>query len=261
MKEARIHVDHIRTDFDQIRAAVETDTVAGYRMDMELGAKFPPIDVFYDGASYWLSCGLHRLAAARALYQEGASDGTIHARIRSGGARDAVAYAISQMRVVNKDEGHPRRGYSPADRRIAIEQALKIPELAGLSDRSLAEKVGVSHEFVRKTRERVSTVDTSTQPAGKREESPGQNSTHGGQKRVGRDGVAQPAKKRNPDPEEERRKKERDKKRRERARRREESQPIEKTCPACQGRIQCICQCGHEHKCKECRGNGTVKGD
>lgn len=44
----------------QPRAACEASRVDEYASDMKEGAVFPPVDVFYDGAKYWLADGFHR---------------------------------------------------------------------------------------------------------------------------------------------------------------------------------------------------------
>jgi len=60
-----VPLDRIRIDGDT-QPWVATDlTVAekyAYAMTV-LGAKFPPLDVFFDGTDYWLADGFHRHSA------------------------------------------------------------------------------------------------------------------------------------------------------------------------------------------------------
>jgi uncharacterized ParB-like nuclease family protein len=62
-----------------LAAAVE------YGEELEAGAKFPPVVVFYDGEKYWLADGYHRLAAHATAGKE-----TIAAEVHEGTKRDAI---------------------------------------------------------------------------------------------------------------------------------------------------------------------------
>ena len=54
------------------RAEFRDDWVGEYALDMENGAAFPPIVVFFDGTSYWLADGFHRTGcSALALKKKG----------------------------------------------------------------------------------------------------------------------------------------------------------------------------------------------
>ena len=48
----------------QPRATINPQTVSDYMNDMDSGAEFPPVDVFYDGHNHWLADGFHRINAA-----------------------------------------------------------------------------------------------------------------------------------------------------------------------------------------------------
>ena len=64
MKELK--VSDIRIDGGtQIRKQLNQDKVNEYAEQMEEGVVFPPITVFYDGSSYWLASGFHRLFAEK----------------------------------------------------------------------------------------------------------------------------------------------------------------------------------------------------
>lgn len=132
----------------QTRAKIDADTVRDYADAMTDGATFPAITVFYDGTAYWLADGFHRLAAAKGL---GWRD--IDADVKQGTCRDAILYSVG----ANALHGLRRTN---ADKRRAVECLLNDEEWSGWSDRKIAEKCGVSHEFVRCLRPSLSTVDS-----------------------------------------------------------------------------------------------------
>lgn len=141
----------IRTDGGtQARAALDPATVAEYVEAMRelLYAqngmeRIPPIVVFHDGAAYWLADGFHRLAAYQQLQQEArpAPPQTIRADVRQGTRRDAVLYAAG----ANADHGLRR---SAADKERAVLALLQDEEWGQWSDREIARRCKVSHEFV-----------------------------------------------------------------------------------------------------------------
>jgi hypothetical protein len=103
-------------------------------------AAFPPIIVFFDGETYWLADGFHRLEANKAV-----GNVSIAADVRDGGRREALAFSLS----ANAEHGLQR---TRADKRRAVEAALKDPEWAKLSDRDLAKLCKVTHPFVGQVR-------------------------------------------------------------------------------------------------------------
>jgi hypothetical protein len=61
----RLPVNLIRTDGGtQARVSLSQRVVAEYALAMQQGHSFPPVVVFYDGTSYWLADGFHRLNAS-----------------------------------------------------------------------------------------------------------------------------------------------------------------------------------------------------
>jgi len=130
----------------QPRAEIDQDVVAEYAELMEAGAKFPPIVVFTDGATYWVADGFHRYWAIRRLKRE-----KIDCEVHQGTVEDARWYSYS----ANQTHGLRR---SNEDKRKAVLAALRHPKGAKLSDGKLAEHVGVSQPFVSKVRRESETT-------------------------------------------------------------------------------------------------------
>lgn len=134
----------IRTDMGtQTREAVDDDVVLEYAAAMEAGAKFPPIVVFYIEAQgeYVLVDGYHRLLAHRRVWPERAID----AEVLEGNLYDAQWYSYS----ANKTHGVRRNN---PDKVRAVKAALLHPHGAEMSDRQIAEHVGVSNDMVSRHR-------------------------------------------------------------------------------------------------------------
>lgn len=132
----------IRTDGGtQPRAMIDPDLVEDYAEAMKDGAKFPPVVVYYDGESYWLADGFHRLNAHLKLGRK-----RIEAEIRSGTVRDAILCAVG----ANASHGKRR---SLDDKRRAVEQLLRDEEWGQWSDREIACRCAVTHPFVGKIRQ------------------------------------------------------------------------------------------------------------
>jgi preprotein translocase subunit YajC len=105
---------------------------------------FPPIEVFYDGESYWVADGFHRLAATmEAGFKE------IIADVRQGTHRDALLYSAG----ANSSHGLRRTN---GDKRRAVGILLKDEEWAKWSDREIARKCGVSDRLVNNIRSELS---------------------------------------------------------------------------------------------------------
>ena len=65
-----IPLSRIKDGGAQMRAEMNVDLINEYAEAMLNGAVFPPIDLFYDGADYWLGEGYHRVEAARKIERE-----------------------------------------------------------------------------------------------------------------------------------------------------------------------------------------------
>lgn len=136
-----IRLEDIRIDARaQPRDHLNTDVVQKYMEDMGLGAEFPPLIVFHDGAVYWLADGFHRHYAAQGL-------GLVEFRceILHGGVREAILFSCG----ANSAHGYAR---SNADKRRAVSRLLEDDEWRCWSDREIARQCRVSDVFVGKVR-------------------------------------------------------------------------------------------------------------
>ena len=130
MKE--IKISDIRIDGGtQIRKELNLDKVNEYAQQMDDGVEFPPITVFFDGSSTWLSEGFHRLSSER---QRGST--TIKAIVINGTIEDATLFAL----------GSNKHGLnmSAEDYRRSIEIMLKHPKWSTWSNAQIAKHIGVS---------------------------------------------------------------------------------------------------------------------
>ncbi|MGE5510421.1 MAG: ParB N-terminal domain-containing protein [Bacteroidota bacterium] len=150
----RLKLTNIRTGGGtQPRAAIDSEAVDDYADAMREGTKFPPLVVFYDGKNYWLADGFHRRDAAYA-----AELNEVECDVRQGTLEDAQWYSFS----ANKTNGLRRTN---EDKQRAVKAALAHPKAAGLSDRQIAEHVGVSDFMVREYRKQLeSTARISQSP-------------------------------------------------------------------------------------------------
>ena len=128
----------------QLRAACSSVTVQEYSEALAAGATFPPVIVFSDGDSYWLSDGFHRFEA-----HQSAGLAKINAEIRDGGLRDAKLFAAG----ANADHGLRR---TQADKRSAILVLLTDPEWRSWSDKEIARRTATSDKTVAKVRRELS---------------------------------------------------------------------------------------------------------
>jgi hypothetical protein len=137
----KLALDQITVDGGtQTRHALDEDTLAEYAEAMEAGAVFPPVVVFFDGDTRWLSDGFHRYhAAGRAGHT------TLLAEQRVGTKRDALFYACS----ANASHGLRRTN---KDKRKAVTTMLEDAEWGGWSNVTIAEHCGVSECLVRSLR-------------------------------------------------------------------------------------------------------------
>ncbi|WP_052418082.1 ParB N-terminal domain-containing protein [Pseudooceanicola atlanticus] len=149
-----IELAKIRTDGGtQSRAQIHEETVAEYAEAMaDPDTVFPPCIVYYDGKSYWLADGFHRVAAwARVGRTE------VPAEVRQGDRRRAMLHSAA----ANKAHGLRR---SREDRRRAIMMMLEDEEWGRWSDREIARHVGASPTTVSKYRSESVTVQLDSEP-------------------------------------------------------------------------------------------------
>lgn len=144
----RIDISLIRTDGGtQPRTGLNPATVKEYVEGMTMGATFPPVTGFYDGKTYWLADGFHRLEAARKIQ---ASEILID--VRQGTKRDAILYAVS----ANARHGLRR---SNEDKRRAVEILLNDREWSQWSNRELARHCEVSLDLVNRLRRKMNPTE------------------------------------------------------------------------------------------------------
>lgn len=137
-------LDKIRTDGGtQPRATLDNRVIEEYVEAMEAGAKFPPVDVFYDGTDYWLADGFHRQEATF-----GAGKDQIACTIHQGTLDDAKWFSYA----ANKTNGLYR---SNEDKQRAVKAALGHPKGAGMSDSQIAKHVGVHQTTVSEWRAKL----------------------------------------------------------------------------------------------------------
>jgi hypothetical protein len=137
----------IRTDGGtQPRASYHFGVAESYAEDMDAGAVFPPVTVFYDGTDYWLADGFHRLLAAEKLEQT-----EIEADVRQGTQQDAQWYSYS----VNQTHGLRRTN---DDKKRAVIAALSHPKGTEMSDNQIAAHCGVGQPTVSRYRAELETT-------------------------------------------------------------------------------------------------------
>lgn len=139
----------------QPRVAISQETVRGYADYLEQGISLPPVDVFFDGVTYWLADGFHRYFAFKLLERSHVS-----ASVHTGTKRDAVLFSVG----ANAGHGLQR---TRADKRKAAMTLLQDNEWSQWSDREVARRCGgVDHTFIGDIRRSlvVTTSETNAKP-------------------------------------------------------------------------------------------------
>ncbi len=140
----RLKLDQLRLDGGtQPRATLSFETVDDYSELMANGAKFPAINVCYDGQLYWVVDGFHRIKAA---WQAGKE--WIDADVWQGNLADAQweSYAVNRHHGLRRTNG---------DKQRAVKAALIHPSGGGLSDRQIARHCGVTQPTVSAWQEKL----------------------------------------------------------------------------------------------------------
>lgn len=125
----------------QPRVTMDFGMVEEFVEDMLRGDSFPPIDVFFDGESYWLADGFHRYNAAKALQML-----EIVCTVHEGDLDDAIWFSLQ----ANRANGVRR---APQDVRNAVRRAIQHRKGADETDRFIASYVGTSHQTVMRERQ------------------------------------------------------------------------------------------------------------
>lgn len=141
MKTEKIRCDMVEaTSATQIRKKLIPEVIDDYCEALKNGAIFPAIDVFKERGSSRriLSDGFHRLIAHIHAERE-----EIECNVHEGGMREALAHAFG----ANCEHGLRRTN---ADKRHAVEMALKDPYFGQLSRQEIADLCRVTKRTVRK---------------------------------------------------------------------------------------------------------------
>jgi len=138
----------------QMRAGLNAETVAEYAESMkERGwGDFPAIIVYYDGQTYWLADGFHRLAAFR-MIGVAIDDALIPAIVKAGDQRAAILHAAG----ANAQHGLRRTN---DDKRRAVEVLLGDAEWSQWSNVEIAKRCAVDEITVRRMRSKMETTST-----------------------------------------------------------------------------------------------------
>jgi hypothetical protein len=140
-----LNIADIRIDGGtQIRKQLNQFKVDEYAQQMEDGVVFPPITVFFDGSSYWLASGFHRLFGEK---KRGSS--TIKAIVKNGTIEDATLFALG-------DNKHGLN-MTAEDYRRSIEIMLKHPKWSEWSNIKIAEWIGTSASTVARVKKEQDT--------------------------------------------------------------------------------------------------------
>jgi hypothetical protein len=129
----KIQLKSVRLDGDtQPRQFINEDVVNDYSEQLLDDKIFPPIDVFHDGAQYWLADGFHRYFANK---KAGFLD--IEANVHQGTRRDAILFSVGS----NAAHGLRRTN---DDKRKAVLTLVNDLEWSEWSDNEIARHCHVS---------------------------------------------------------------------------------------------------------------------
>jgi hypothetical protein len=134
----QIHPSKITTHPSTLMRAdgLDAEYVEELREAYARGERLPPVDLYFDGTTYWLGDGNHRHAGALA------AGVPLDIRLHKGALRDAILHAVR----ANAEHGKRR---SNDDKRLAVLTVLSDPEWFKESDTTIARMVGnVSQPFV-----------------------------------------------------------------------------------------------------------------
>jgi len=120
----------------QPREVLDWNVVNEYAERMQAGDVFPPIIAFFDGTTYWLAAGFHRIEA---LHKAGFFE--IDVDVREGSKRDAILFAVGD----NATHGLRRTN---ADKRRAVLMLLNDAEWHLWTDQEIARRCAVDPKTV-----------------------------------------------------------------------------------------------------------------
>lgn len=128
----------------QSRQQLNLDVVQQYAELMLGGVDLPPVRACFDGTSYWLTDGFHRVAAAEQVGLE-----KIYVELFRGSLSDARwdSYRANAIHGLRR---------TPDDVKVVIRRALIHERAIDLSNRELARHLHVSEKTIRRFRESTS---------------------------------------------------------------------------------------------------------
>jgi hypothetical protein len=138
----------IRRDGEtQARVTMDQAVVNEYAALMKMGVEFPPVRVWFDGNTYWLSDGFQRSTAAQIVGAE-----AISAIILQGSLEDAQwdSYAANSSHGLRRTR---------SDVEAVTIRCLKHSKSSQLSNWEIARHLNISEPTIRRWRARVSTSD------------------------------------------------------------------------------------------------------
>ncbi|MBW4549391.1 MAG: hypothetical protein KME25_34050 [Symplocastrum torsivum CPER-KK1] len=130
----------------QSRTGFHQKTLDDYVVVWEAGGNFPPVNLYFDGKTYWVADGFHRIKSRLEANLKG---NKIEAIVHKGGKRDAILHSVG----ANSQHGLRRTN---EDKRHAVELLLRDEEWSKWSNREIGRQCGVSHEFVANARKQLS---------------------------------------------------------------------------------------------------------
>ena len=122
----------------QTRCSTNLQKVEDYAELIKTGVVFPPPVIFHDGKSYFSADGVHRIKAHEYLGHV-----IVAVDLRDGTERDATLFSI----VSNSQHGLQR---TSTDKRKVVEIMLNDNEWSQWSQTIIAEKCGVTQQYVSK---------------------------------------------------------------------------------------------------------------
>lgn len=120
----------------QSRAEINEDTVSEYAENIKAGDEFPPVLAFFDGISYYLADGYHRVHAHKR-----ADKVSILCDVENGTIRDAI------LRSLNVNSKHGMRRTN-ADKRKSVMVMLNDEQWRKWSNSEIARQCDVSVSLV-----------------------------------------------------------------------------------------------------------------
>lgn len=152
MASKKLKLESIRLDGDtQPRAQIDLDIVVEYADAYAAGVAMPPAVVFFDGVDHWLADGFHRWHGAKKAGLD-----KLDCEVRKGTLEDARWYSYAA------NQTHGLRRTNP-DKQKAVKAALLHPNGVKMSDRQIAEHVGVGNNMVSRYRNELEATVTIAQ--------------------------------------------------------------------------------------------------